>query len=346
MVNTFVTHLHEVPTNEIDYKKSAKNLDIERLFKQIVEAKQILDILEQVRFVANYFGWEYYDPVLDEEAYISSQEIIDNYLDRVSKYLFIKKRYTESPIRLIIKDGEIFEISKKKTIYRINKTVDKWVDNGDDSVTIWVNSSTHSKKLVRGRFLTKDDGYDLSFGKRFKKRLPYLFDKEDVCFPEDTYISLGFGQHAINKMWVGYENSLKEYINSHLKVYLKKKKKDGNFRRTSIKCYDLSNEIIIHPWWLTRTNCVVLSHRASLLRKTSTRRDYRQVGEEYYWWYRDIPEFEESCSEWMEYGYIWTGSLSSEYNEYLVSMCDGEVPDKKYVCSPINADDQPNKKRY
>ena len=345
MVNTFVTHLHNVPTNKIRHKKSAKNLDIERLFKQIVEAKQILDILEQVRFVAEYFDWNYYDLVENDELEMSSQEIIDNYLERVKIFLTVKKKYTQLPIRLFIKDGETLEIPKMRNIYRINKSVDRWVNNDDDTVIVWVNKSTNPKKLIRSKLLTEDDDYDLSFGRRFKRRLPYLFSKEDVCFPEDTYISLGFGQHAINKMWVGYENSLKEYINSHITVYLTKKKKNGEFRKTSISKFNLNNEIIIHPWWLTRTNCIVLSHRASLLRKTMTRRDYRPIGEDNYWWYRTIDKFEESCDEWMEYGYIWTGSLSSEYTRYLVSMCDGEIPEKMYVCASISSDDQFNRKR-
>lgn len=345
MVNTFVTYLHEVPTNNIKHKKSAKNLDIERLFKQIVEAKQILDILNQIRLVADYFDWGYYDIVNLDELELSSYDVISNYLDRVKIYLKIKKRYSELPIRLFIRDGEICEISKKKKIYRINKTVDKWVDNNDGTVTIWVNKSTHPRKLVNSRILTHNDEYNLSFGKRFKSRIPCLFSKDDVCFPEDTYISLGFGQHAINKMWVGYENSLKEYINSHIDVYLTKKKKNGDNRKTSISKYDLSNEIIIHPWWLTRTNCVVLSHRASLLRKTYTRKDYRKIGEEYYRWYRKIPNFEESCYDWMEFGYIWTGSLNNDSFFDLITMCEGGEPDKSMVCFPINADDQPNKKK-
>lgn len=343
MVNTFVTHLHEVPTNNIKHIKSAKNLDVERLFKQIVEAKQILDILEQVRFVAEYFEWEYYDVVENDEIDISGYDVIREYLNRVNIYLNIKKRYLSLPIRLLIKDDVVKEISKKKMIYRINKTIDKWFDNDDGTVTIWVNKSTHPRKLIESKLLTQNDGYDLSFGKRFKSRLPHLFYKDDVCFPEDTYISLGFGQHAINKMWVGYENSLKDYINSHIKVYLTKKKKNGENRNISISKFNLKQSYIVHPWWLTRTNCVVLSHRASLLRKTLTRRNYREVGEVYYWWYKNIPNFEDSCIDWMNYGYVWTGSLPTEDISELICMCDGEQPDKSKVCFPINADDQPNK---
>ena len=70
----------------------------------------------------------------------------------------------------------------------------------------------------------------------------------------------GWANHPIVKMWIGFENALKQYSNAVVEEWIRRG------YRNSLLIYDLTDCKVVYPWWL----CIEefhSSHRAALLAK-------------------------------------------------------------------------------
>ena len=79
----------------------------------------------------------------------------------------------------------------------------------------------------------------------------------------------GWMNHPAVKMWRGYENALKLYVNTMIVEW-----KRRNYQNT-MQIYDRSNVEIVYPWWLGDPR-LHDSHKSNLLRKEPAY--YRQFG--------------------------------------------------------------------
>ena len=79
----------------------------------------------------------------------------------------------------------------------------------------------------------------------------------------------GWMNHPAVKMWRGYENALKLYVNTMIAEW-----KRRNYHNT-LQFYDLSDTEIVYPWWLGDPR-LHDSHKSNLLRKEPIY--YRQFG--------------------------------------------------------------------
>lgn len=304
MVNTFLTSKN--------YSKSARRLDISRLRKQCIEAKQILNILEQILHIVDLEGWEPQP---------------DKYIPRIHWIKQIRRKYLDLDYRYVYQNNRIVKVNVSSLPYKIDRSTGRFTVNSDGTVTVW------SKRPLSLHTLSTPDfsSYDMSEGKRLYHRKPFLFKRENVALPTDTIYTLGFSQHAAVKMWVGYEDSLREYINAHIKEYCSRKTFSGKQCSICIPLCKYSKSKYPHPWWLHYKD-IILSHRASLLRKEQTRNEDA--------WYIKQKVFTRLPKEWLHRGYIWPGSLDEDIIERMMS---GEYIDVKITSSPISADARPLK---
>lgn len=288
MVNTFITHREKVREGVYrpDYKKSAEALDIPRLRKQCVEAYQILNILRHFKKIAKLEKLPLFQKVEEEED--SPEKIYSSFLERVEWCKTIRKNYLALGYRYAKIEGKIHKCLIDDLPIRI-----------------------------RGPFILYKNQVEYQ-----NKRYP----REKTILPGDELFTLGFSQHAIVKMWVGYENSLKEYINTHINIYSTKKKKNGEVCSISLPRYDLSTKKIVHPWWIVYYDGVILSHRAALLRKEY----YRKEPLHYFM----NPLFTSIPIQWKKSGYVWTASL--KHPEDILRMLSPNPPSPEEVCAPVN----------
>ena len=84
-------------------------------------------------------------------------------------------------------------------------------------------------------------------------------------YPSDTVMSLGFVYHPAVQMWLGYENSLRAYINAHIREWIRR----GN--ANTMRIYEIP-QIYLRPEWTCDENFHRI-HRASLLKKERDRNE-------------------------------------------------------------------------
>jgi len=283
MVNTFVIYRKRIGNKFVpDYRRSAQNLDTIRLWKQCIEASQILSILEDLKSIVKYFDWE---------KCPTSEDPIGSFLKKCEWVRNVRTKYLKLDSRLIWKENVLLEIPKDDLPFQIRKG-DRYLIDGDQ-VKVW----------IRGAF----------------RQPPKIV--QNVLFPKDKILSLGFGGHPIVSMWTGYEDSLKMYINEHIHECLLRPTKTGKQRKCSLPTFTLPGKVN-HPWWVT-CQPVLLSHRAALLRKEQMRGEKE--------WYSLRKDF---FSEYSNLGYIWTSKLSYEQIERLIK--DTKVLTPSEICSPIS----------
>lgn len=299
MVNTFIVYYTFTNNKFIpDYKKSAESLDISRLRKQCVEAKQILNILLSFRKLLKLYEFpkELKFKKFDDRT-STPIEIQCSFLERISIIKKIRKIYLDLDFRFAKINNIIYKFPKNKLPFRLYSK-DKY-EIIEDCVIV------ESKK-------------NINYSERVDNKT-YKIPRDKIILPGDELYTLGFSQHAIVKMWIGYEDSLKMYINKHIDAYCSRFKKNGESCSISIKKYTLP-EKIQHPWWLVFTNAVVMSHRASLLRKEPSH-------------YSKNKDFTDIDDVWKTHGYVWTGSLKNEKS--ILDLLDGKnIP--KDICAEIS----------
>ena len=304
MVNTFVTFCTDSKTP--NYKKCAQNLDNGRLWKQVLEAKQILDILLALHFIADYFGWE----KMPKGNPSNPQKIAKLFLKRAEWVKTTRKRYLDLDIRLMEKRSKIMEIPKGMKPLRIT--------NGDRY------KIEHEENLSTNPL----DGRITVWKKGSFRKPPNVYNLCEILLPSDKVYTLGFSQHPCVRMWVGHEDSLKMYINEHLNEHLRRPKKSGGSRSSSLKPYNLPEiSSIVHPWWVTCRQ-VLYSHRASLFRKEENRSELA--------WYTHKKSFRNIPKVYFSSGYIWTCNLTHDQIVSLLTNNPKEMDnclDK--ICAPI-----------
>ena len=133
-----------------------------------------------------------------------------------------------------------------------------------------------------------------------KKDSDKSYHRDEACLyvGGDKIYTLGFSSHPMTRMWIGYVDSLKMYINNHIDEYNSRKTHLGTQCHISLPKFELPNKII-HPWWITDTNLVIDSHISSLLRKEISRKE--RV------WYQNMSLFNNDYirNTWLyNYGYV------------------------------------------
>lgn len=152
-------------------------------------------------------------------------------------------------------------------------------------------------------------------GKLF--RIPLSKVKE--CKSKGTVFTLGFSQHPCVRMWVGYEDALKVYINACINEWVRR-----GFNNT-MKIYKITTDPTF-PWWWS-CKATHLNHKAVLLRKELAR-GWKDE------WY--AKKFSKKIAQlqndgWMDNGYVWPCNLSREAYENMMS----DNPSPEIVCVPI-----------
>ncbi len=243
MVNTFILTSNNF---DPDYLINASLLDNKRLGKQRVEAKQILDIILNLKCIAKYYNWDIINDVNEDELKLPINQQIQMFINRCNWVDTIRKRYLALNERLIYR--------------KINENF----------------------KLVK---------YDNSI-------IKYL-----NLLKEEKIISLGFSGHPAVKMWIGYTDSLKLYINSCISIWLDRKFKNN------MEIEEIKNLKIISPWWREYNNSpIILSHFSSLIKKDSY---YTSNKNEIF------DKFNNDYKEWLEYGYSWPSKIDNIFYESL-----------------------------
>lgn len=172
-----------------------------------------------------------------------------------------------------------------KEIASVFKARCKWLD---DVIALY-------KKLNYIYIKRKSDNKIFKLGKEYKKKV----DKQKF-----RILLGGFSSHVAAKMWCGYETSLKIYINQCIHEW---KKRGFQNNMEIYKAEDGEAPLWINekPWWITKTDLIINSHKTALLRKETER------GEEpWYWKKKDFTKLAET--DFYEYGYIWPSRLTEE----------------------------------
>lgn len=281
---------------DFDFKKSASNLSNFHLKQQISVASQVLNILINLRTISKHYN-------LGTIPYVNEKELRHNelfrYLDAKNEWINkIYNFYMECPTKLVsrkLKSGyNIVEIDKNSKICVV-KRKDKYenLKNGN----IRVNGKIFKPDLI----LFKSKGeYILSIGKLKQNFIVR------VC-----------------RMWIGYENSLKLYINSHVFVSNTRMSQNLNTPLNEInidktkgnKIWKI-NGSINHPWW-RYCDKVIYSHQIGLIKNEKfVNKKYNKNNSKYSTLFASI--FTEN-SLWLNWDYIWPSEISSfEERENLI----------------------------
>ena len=360
MVNTFIVHK--------DFLKSARSLDKKRLQKQCLEAYQILNILFQFQLVLYHLGklgdlekimpTHFGDLRYEIEKsyrrsnlckklradYLAKKKILVKYdhveVDRdTSDYLVIHK--DDLPYKVRERDILECEDCSSENACQTFMTYEEIMEKCPHSC----NLTFHLASCPAGsgtKFFTATGGGST----RYSKRSAFSIPRDKVCSKNTEIALMGFGQHAIVKMWFGYESSLYDYISAHL-IVLEERGITMELKHDEVigKMF-LKSELPIKPWWITHHRSVILSHRASLLRKElkdkptlgvwppirTAKPHLASLGDKY----QDNPSFvNEKVLKWLPYGYVWVNSLNfTTASQFL----NAEFPSWETCAKPQNYD--------
>lgn len=232
MVNTFLPFP--------DFKASAKCLDKLRLNKQITEAVQILNILENVQLLAKYYNLESmplgtkcsdYLETIKWFRDVCSIYVKNNYWLGLSKnQLDVNGRIPTNEIELIQfkKDWNDYKVDELKEFCRQQKLAPKGKRKADLVKCLKEND-------------TSENNYE-------------TFDET-----KHHLIRLGFCSHPAVRMWLGYEDSLRQYIDACIFEW---RSRGGNSKYKTFG----TNDVVEKPWWIASER-FCWSHQASLYRK-------------------------------------------------------------------------------
>jgi hypothetical protein len=298
MVNTFIV----TDDSDVDYSKSASYLDFRRLNKQIVEAVQILRTLKDHHKVASFYNMEPLPPI--------TQDVATSFLQRCEWVKMVQRQYVKKNTCLV------YVFRKDKLV------VQEWSKEVAESFRVKDLSPSSKIEYEDGNILFKGNTYP-----RDKIFVPHLGER---------MITLKqYATHPMTRMWIGHEDSLRVYINSHIREWLSRKRKNGQPTKCSTNIFHVPPlDEIEHPWWRGYEG-VYLSHRASLLRKEKTR------NEDPHYWHIDLL-LKVVNTEWYDNGYVWACNLSVET---IRKILRGEIDVLPHeVCAPISADVKPSGK--
>lgn len=124
--------------------------------------------------------------------------------------------------------------------------------------------------------------------------------------------SKGWANHPAVKMWDGYEDALKVYINHCIRAWLKRGK------NCTLEEYEIDEDEVEWPWWYGWKD-LHLSHKANLLRKKPE-------------YYEEIFPLKDKEKVWLDHGYIWPHKISKKIRR---GVLEGERYAPAKVCDPI-----------
>jgi hypothetical protein len=133
----------------------------------------------------------------------------------------------------------------------------------------------------------------------------------EACQILDTITgkSSGWKNHPAVRMWKGYSDALRVYINYCIRAWLARGK------NCKLEEFDVDEDTVEWPWWFSWKE-LHLSHKCSLLRKDPN-------------YYSSIFVLTTTQQLWLDYGYIWPHKISSKRQGYALH------PSK--LCDPIGA---------
>lgn len=303
MVNTFITTTFR---QDPDYSITASKLDDSRRRKQILEAKQVINAIEDMTRVSKKLGIQV--PKQCTETYWKNVDI-DLFLSHGPWLKKVATAYKKCGYEMILKDGKwLWE--KKGVFYKI-----------------WMNQ----KYTIRGEFLLLKVALSKKDGNFISKTIPFQNQKveceknkyffyarlpvEKCCIYNkgDRIVSTGFCLHPITCSWAPYLNGLKLYFNAFLATH----PSYGNFEP-----YKIDN--VTHPWWRFHHSCRY-TFRAALMRKEIAKKEKP--------WFSTMEEF---CriknSKYYQHGYIWYNKLDRNQIKNLINGYEGYD-----YCFEINA---------
>lgn len=167
-----------------DFRVSAQKLDRSRLGKQRVEAYQILLVIQQYRFLAHHFGIPDFPVGVD-----TPKELRSSWVDQVTS------RFKSSGLDGIFIRGEmIIEYPKGSTLpFRIA--------SGN---TFQIDPSTGLLYEMKGA----------------RRQVVRVAHWSDYVLPGDDLITTRIRKHPAILMWLGFEEALKDYINSTIEAWV------------------------------------------------------------------------------------------------------------------------------
>lgn len=288
MVNTFIV----TGSEDSDYTVNATYLDTVRLGKQRVEAQQILNILTDLRTIVGYYK-TCSDPPIDLVYDCPEGHDVDSVIDRMNWVTRIRAAYIKRKERLVICVGA----------------------SGTPTVTAIPIADVKQLITVGKHDSFIDDGATVAVRFAGDKKLSFKYPRRQLIISQygERIINLGFCSHPVVRMWVGYEDSLRTYINSCIHEYCRRPKKNGDVCSNRMPIYDVP-ENAPSPWWRGYEG-VYLSHRASLLRKESIRNERPWIDSDGTpRMYSTTLLFKSVISgrhrDWNTVGYVWPSNLS------------------------------------
>jgi hypothetical protein len=261
------------------FSKSAKLLhkDSKRGPNQRREAYQVLCALEYFHIIAELFDWERCPYTSIEHMKNNDPHFIaTSFLERAKWAIQLRKRYVNQKLRIVIYGITENCISEKR--YKI----------------------VHVDRMHK--YFTP---YEL------KNNVV----KEKYKITHKIY-KLGFSTHAISKMWIGYENTLRYYLNCHIQASI-----DFGINN-NMRFHTVDHKNLVYPWWVP---LVIPSHKASLLRK-----NYDVFSQCIT--FSDVGEYIEFNDRWRLHGYVWTASMT---HRQIVDYLNGVELQAEEVCAPV-----------
>ena len=206
-----------------DFRVSASKLDNLRLGKQRVEAYQILIALTQLRFLARYFSIPDYPVGIDTP-----------------------KTQREAWIHSVLSS---FKLSGYSAMHIRG-----------DILILYQPGQALPRKPESGNKLLYDSATGLVFEVKGKRQKVVASGPWDTfVIPGEELITTGFRKHPAVCMWLGFEESLKDYINAHIETWIARGK--NNTMRT----YAISPNYL-RPTW-TFSDAVINNFKSTLIER-------------------------------------------------------------------------------
>lgn len=295
MVNTFL-----VSAGPDGFEKTAEVLDRKRLFRQIVEAYEILRVLTSRHHIASLLG------AAKCPSFSGTAESAEALFDWARS---VSSQYIESGIVYTVNESDELESRPATEAPYHLRQGDRFHENGDGTLTLWPTKAEHDR--IQRKYNAQDPAvleYDLSAGKRLRTRKALLLAANR--WVPNSWIVYGKGHcyHPACLMWVGYERALMRYMTvMHTTYQLRYPQYEISPLEYYVRVPACEAEHLpesdASPWWYTSDSPVILSHRASLLRKLPTA--YSKVVK---------------ASDWDERGYYWPASRGMvKWNKLFLS---------------------------
>jgi hypothetical protein len=207
---------------DLDLVVSASELDRQRLGKQRVEAMQILQALQHLRLFARLLG-------------------IDDFPKDINTPLEYRRQWIDTVIAYTKRSYEAV-----------------WVRSDNDIVCFPVGSVLPHKP-ASGNQLTYQQINGIIYAIEWKGKTAVWYGPIEQCvLPHHQLIGFGFKQHTAVRMWLGFEEYLKYYINVHIAEWVRRGYENN------MQLYEVSNPV--RPGWFDNPD-VIRSFLANLIWK-------------------------------------------------------------------------------